>query len=151
MKRTYSAVALTGITALTAPAFAGAAGEPVVEAAPAAPVVQETSYGTSTNAYGGVQPGYGDVSGDTALNSVDSNENLYGAHIGDNYGYGSWVSGIELDQDDAGIDLGAGAATVDDVTRLKLKACNDIGNWTPCANAGAAHADTTAGSDTGSL
>ena len=151
MKRTYIAVALTVVTALTAPAFAGAAGEPVVEAAPAAPVVQETSYGTRTGAYGGVQPGYGDVSSDAALDGGDGNDNLFGVHIGCSYDYGSWVSGIELDQDDAGIDLGAGAATVDDVTRLKLKACNDIGNWTPCANAGAAHADTTAGSDTGSL
>ncbi|QJF50944.1 outer membrane protein [Roseobacter ponti] len=151
MKRTYIAAALTGMTALTAPAFAGALEEPVVEAAPAAPVVQETSYGTWTGAYGGVQLGYGDVSGDGALDGVDGNDNLYGVHIGYNYDYGNWVSGIELDYDDADIDIGGGAATVDDVTRLKLKAGYDMGNWLPYATAGAAHADTTAGSDTGSF
>lgn len=131
MKRTYIAVALTSITALTAPAFAGALEVPVVQSAPAAPVVQETACGTRTVACGGAQQGYGDVSAAGALDGVDGKENIQGVHIGYNYDYGTRVSGTEFDQDDAGIDIGGGATTVDDVTRLKLKAGKDTGNWCP--------------------
>ncbi|WP_300030994.1 outer membrane beta-barrel protein [uncultured Roseobacter sp.] len=143
-----AALLSTGFTASAA--FAGSAAEPVIEPAPVAPVpAPEYTGGQWTGGYAGAQLGYGDVSGDGALDGVDGDDTLYGIHLGYNYDYGAWVSGIELDYDEADIDIGGGAATVEDVTRLKLKAGYDMGRWLPYATAGAARVNTTAGDDTG--
>ena len=137
---------LLGLTSI--PAFAGAldepAADPIAPAAPA-PVAVVPQGGDWTGGYAGVQLGYGDVDGTGA---ADGDDVLYGVHIGYDYDFGTFVLGGELDYDGGDIDLN-GAATVDSVARLKLRAGYDFGPTLAYFTAGVADVDTSLGSESG--
>ncbi len=131
-------------------AFAGGLTDPVVEEPIAAPpVIQSRADGDWTGAYGGVSLGYGDAS----VGTTDGNGMLYGVRGGYDFDFGTWVLGAGLDYDKAEIDLDAGAGTIDDVTRLRVRAGADLGQFLVYGTLGAAHASATVGgtdlSDTG--
>lgn len=98
--------------------------------------------------YAGLQLGYGDVDADGGLNGDGE---LFGLHAGYRWDMGTVVYGVELDYDDAGIDIGGGAAELDNVARLKGQVGYDLGNTLLYATAGVANADTTLGDETGWL
>lgn len=145
MKRVLSVLALAGLA--HTPAFAGSIEEPVVEtiAPPPAPVAQPYQGGEWTGFYGGLQLGRLDVDGTGA---ADGDDLSYGVHAGYDYDFGRFVLGGEVDYDFADVDLG-GAATVDSVARLKLRAGYDLGRTLVYATAGMARVDTTIGADNG--
>ncbi|MDW4497559.1 outer membrane beta-barrel protein [Sulfitobacter sp. D35] len=145
------AASLAATTVLATPLMAGDLVEAPVEPVPVAPVATPpVDYGSDWGGfYGGVQLGYGDVSGDGGLDGIDGDDTFYGVHVGYNHDFGNWVAGAELDYDKMDIDIGDGAATVDDVTRLKLKGGYDLGNTLVYATAGSAMASTSVGDDTG--
>ena len=146
--RTSLAASLVAATAL--PGLAGAldapAADPLPPAAPA-PLPIAPQGGDWTGAYGGVQLGYGDVNGTGA---ADGDDVLYGVHIGYDYDFGTFVLGGELDYDFTDIDLN-GAATVDSVARLKLRAGYDFGRTLGYVTAGVADVDTSLGSESGAF
>ena len=146
--RTSLAASLVAATAL--PGLAGAldapAADPLPPAAPA-PLPIAPQGGDWTGAYGGVQLGYGDVNGTGA---ADGDDVLYGVHIGYDYDFGTFVLGGELDCDFTDIDLN-GAATVDSVARLKLRAGYDFGRTLGYVTAGVADVDTSLGSESGAF
>ena len=150
MKHQILAASLTAsLASLTSlPAFAGAldapAPDPVPPAAPA-PVAIAPQGGDWTRGYAGVQLGYGDIDG---TGDADGDDYLYGVHIGYDYDFGTFVLGGELDYDGSDIDLN-GAATVDSVARLKLRAGYDFGRTLGYVTAGVAEVDTSLGSESG--
>ena len=136
---------------LLAAPVAAAAGtlEPVMEE----PIMMEpapvlTYGGDWTGGYAGLSVGASDISTDTGL---DGDGSLYGAHIGYDYDFGSYVMGAELDYQAADIDVGDGAATIDSVARLKLRAGYDAGRTLVYLTGGAAKADTSLGDADGWL
>ncbi|QBF31640.1 outer membrane protein [Thalassococcus sp. S3] len=141
---------LAGVTVLmAAPAvMAGNLVEPVPEPVPVAPapapVVVDTG-GEWTGGYAGLQLGQLDVDGD---GNADGDDVMYGLHAGYDYDFGRFVLGGEFDYDFADIDLN-GAANVDNVMRLKLRAGYDLGRTLLYATAGAARVDTSIGDETG--
>jgi len=144
--RVSLAVSLVAATAL--PAFAGSINPPAADpVAPAPPVPAPVASvgGDWTGAYGGLQLGYGDVDGTGA---ADGDDALFGVHAGYNYDFGTFVLGGEVDYDWADINLN-GAATVDSVARLKLRAGYDFGRTLAYFTAGVADVDTSLGSETG--
>lgn len=137
-----------GVFALAAaPVFAGTLEAPVADppAATPAPVAPLPVSGDWTGAYGGLQLGYADVD---ATGDADGDDYLFGLHIGYGYDFGTFVLGAELDYDFADIDLN-GAATVDSVARLKLRAGYDFGRTLAYVTAGLAEVDTRLGSESG--
>lgn len=143
IKRTVLATMTAGL--LGTSAIAGALNEPVVEAPVFAPVAV-APVGEWTGFYTGVQLGYADVDGDAGLEGDDT---TFGIHAGYDYDFGSYVLGGEIDYDKTDIDLNGGAASIDDVARLKFKAGYDLGNTLIYATAGAAWADTSVGTENG--
>ena len=146
--KSLTRVAALGVIATTAmggTAIAGSLAEPVVEAPvfTPAPVAQSRDW---TGFYTGLQLGYADVDGPGAL---DGNNGTYGVHAGYDYDFGNWVVGAEFDYDKTDVDLGGGLASVDSVTRLKLKGGYDLGNTLVYATAGMARADTSVGTENG--
>ncbi|WP_417270523.1 outer membrane protein [Celeribacter sp.] len=141
-----SAAALTA--ALSAPAVAGTieapAPDPVVPTA--APVYTAPS-GEWTGAYVGGTLGYG-WGADVADGADDA---TYGVFGGYNYDFGNFVLGGELEYLES--DLATGGASVDDMTRLKLRAGYDLGKALVYGVVGANYANATIGgtdySDTG--
>ncbi len=129
---------------LAGPALAGGpvevAPEPMVEAtyAPAAPAAVDWS-----GFYAGAQFGYADV--DSNGGGLDGDGFLGGLHAGYRADFGSYVAGVEVDYDDASVDLAGGTSTLDDVARLKLMGGAKFGNSLVYATAGAAHASATVG------
>ncbi|MEM1006333.1 MAG: porin family protein [Pseudomonadota bacterium] len=77
------------------------------------------SSGNWTGFYGGAQLGYIDV--DTSLSGVDGDGFIGGLILGYDYDLGDWVVGGGFDYDWTDINL-SGAATVEDVWRLKARA-----------------------------
>jgi hypothetical protein len=139
-----------GLVALAAsPVLAGSLDAPVADAPPPPPpaVAPVPTGGDWTGAYGGLQLGYADVD---ATGPADGDDYLYGLHLGYNYDFGTFVLGGELDYDFADIDLN-GAATVDSVARLKLRAGYDFGRTLAYVTAGAADVDTSLGSGSGTF
>ncbi|WP_299587390.1 outer membrane beta-barrel protein [uncultured Tateyamaria sp.] len=148
--RIIPATSLAALVALsTTPVLAGGFDTPVADApvptAPPPPAPPPALGGDWTGAYGGVQLGYGDVNGSGA---ADGDDVLGGVHLGYNYDFGTFVLGGELDYDFADIDLN-GAASVDSVARLKLKAGYDFGPALGYVTAGVADVDTSIGSESG--
>jgi outer membrane immunogenic protein len=142
------AVTVFALFAVSTPAFAGSLIEPVVETTDVAPeiFVAPPSFGGEwTGLYGGLQLGQIDVDGPGA---ADGDDLSFGLHVGYDYDFGQFVLGGELDYDTADIDLG-GAATVDGVTRLKLRGGYDLGRTLVYATAGLARVETSLGSDNG--
>lgn len=150
MKRVLSAAAAISATALlSAPAWAGALDEPVVEPVPVAPAPAPVYTGGDwTGFYAGGQVGNLDVDGEGGLAGVGGDDTSYGLHAGYNYDFGTWVVGGELDYDDASVDLSNGAS-VDSVWRAKLRGGYDFGRTLVYATAGVADLDTSVGGDTG--
>ena len=95
--------------------------------------------------YGGIQLGRLDVDGTGA---ADGDDTTFGLHAGYDYDFGQFTFGGEIDTDFGDVDLG-GAATVDNVTRLKLRAGYDLGRTLIYATGGAARVDTSLGGETG--
>jgi predicted porin len=110
---------------------------------PATPVVSTS--GDWSGLYAGLQVGNLDVDGTGATDGDDVN---YGVHFGYNYDLGDWVLGGEFDYDTGDVNL-AGAATVESMARLKLRAGYDLGKSLIYLTAGAARMDTTLGNETG--
>ncbi|NOC93554.1 MULTISPECIES: outer membrane protein [unclassified Ruegeria] len=77
------------------------------------------SSGNWTGFYGGLQLGYADV--DTSLSGVDGDGVIGGIILGYDYDLGDWVVGGGFDYDWTDVGL-SGAATVEDVWRLKARA-----------------------------
>ncbi|MGJ8545222.1 MAG: outer membrane protein [Sulfitobacter sp.] len=138
------AAGMTAATTASAGNLADATVEaPVVSPAPVAVAVDQDW----TGFYGGLSLGYGDASVDPG--DLEGNNETYGVHAGYNYDFGNnFVLGGEVEYSKTDIDLGSGL-TVDDVARLKVRGGYDLGSTLIYATAGAAHADTSIGSDTG--
>jgi predicted porin len=150
MKHVLSVLALAGLA--TTPAFitaahAGSVADPVIEsvAPPPPPAPLPYQGGEWSGFYGGLQLGNLDVDGTGA---ADGSDLSYGLHAGYDYDFGRFILGGEVDYDFADIDL-AGAATVDSVARLKLRAGYDLGRTMVYATAGLARVDTSLGSESG--
>jgi predicted porin len=149
MKHVLSVLALAGLASTSAfatGAHAGSVAEPVIESvAPPPPAPLPYQGGEWSGFYGGLQLGNLDVDGTGA---ADGSDFSYGLHAGYDYDFGRFVLGGEIDYDFADIDL-AGAATVDSVARLKLRAGYDLGRTMIYATAGVARVDTSLGSESG--
>jgi len=154
MKRLYTfGTALLLSTALAGTSvLAGSLADPVIEPA-AEPVFAPApvAFGTDwTGAYGGLNLGYGDIDSNIGVSGDDM---TYGIHLGYDYDFGNFVLGGELEYDKADIDLatagGVVAASVDSVTRLKLRGGYDLGRTLIYATAGVARVDTTLGNENG--
>ncbi len=145
MKNVYTVLsaALLGLSATTA-AFAGglstAIEEPVVYAEPAPIPAPSADW---TGGYVGAQIGYGDVNSNGA--GLDGSGAIGGVHAGYLVDFGTFVTGAELSYDAGSIDLGAGADSLDSVTRLKLIAGYDMGRTLVYASTGLARASATVG------
>lgn len=139
------AVALTaGVTA----ASAGNTEEPVVTAAPVAPVVVPVDTTADwTGFYAGGSLGYADASED-----FDDDGVTYGAHAGYDYDFGTFVLGGEVEA--SGFDLSDGGVDADSVLRAKVRAGYDAGAFLPYVTAGIAQLNTGGaldGDDTGAV
>lgn len=100
-----------------------------------------------TGFYVGGQIGYGDVG--TSIAGVDGSDTIGGLTAGYDYDLGSWVIGGGVDYDWASINL-SGAATVQDVMRIKARAGYKINDGLLYGVGGYAEAGTdTLGSDGG--
>ncbi|MEM6759650.1 MAG: porin [Pseudomonadota bacterium] len=146
MKTMMTAVSVLGLTG----GFAVAGSPDPVGSLPEAPVAQaappvQSLGGDWTGPYVGLQLGYIDVDGSGA---ADGDDVLFGVHAGYQYDFGTFVLGGEVDYDGTDVDL-AGAATVDDVSRLKLRAGYDFGPVLGYLTAGVAEVDTSLGSEGG--
>ena len=144
--RTSLAAGVAVATAFSA--FAGALEAPIADPVPPAPPPPApllAQGGEWTGPYAGLQLGYGDVNGTGA---ADGDDFLYGLHAGYDYDFGNFVLGGEVDYDATDIDLN-GAATVDSVARLKLRAGYDFGRALGYVTAGLAEVDTSLGSESG--
>lgn len=140
IKSTLAASALAmAATAGFAGSMDAAAPEPVVTTAP--PVIATGA--DWTGGYVGGTLGYG--WGGDAAEDVDGE--VYGIHGGYTYDFGSYVVGGELEylssgMEDAGVE-------VDDLTRVKLRAGYDAGQFLVYGLVGATHMSADGGSDTG--
>ncbi|WP_425045331.1 outer membrane protein [Primorskyibacter sp. S87] len=104
--------------------------------------------GDWTGAYGGIGIGQTDADGPGAL---DGDNTSYGVHLGYDYDFGDIVLGGEFEYDRTNISLGNGAAQLDNVARLKLKAGYDFGAVLGYAVLGGANADFSTGNESGYL
>lgn len=139
-----AAITLLSTTALGGAAFAGSLEDPVIAEPVAVPAPVFTG-GDWTGFYGGLNLGYADVDGD---GDADGDDMTYGVHLGYDYDFGKYVLGAELEYDKFDVDLN-GAAEVDDVARLKLRAGYDLGQTLVYVTAGSAFLGTDIGDDTG--
>ena len=98
--------------------------------------------------YVGIQAGQLDVDTNIGANGDDT---TYGVHAGYRFDLGTWVPGVELEYDTTDVVLGAGAATVDDVWRLKGTIGYDLGQVLIYGAAGYAEVDTSLGDDSGAF
>lgn len=129
-------------------AFAGSPVETPVEAEVYAPApVPVNTGGDWTGFYTGLQLGYADA--DSATGALDGDDVSYGFHAGYDYDFGQFVLGGELDYDKTDLGLGGGAATVDSVSRAKLRGGYDLGRTLVYATVGYALADTSVGDEEG--
>ncbi|WP_233557413.1 outer membrane protein [Rhodophyticola porphyridii] len=133
------------VAAGTGPALAGNLDpapmeQPVVVAQPA-PVFAGNDW---TGFYLGGQLGYGDVGTGGAAN-VDGDGGFAGIHGGYMWDFGNTVIGAEIDYDFSEMELDAGAGTIDEVGRLKLRAGWDAGNTLIYGTVGAANAAANIG------
>lgn len=138
------AFAAAATSALAAPALAGSMTPAPADPAPMAPVPVPVAMGGDwTGGYGGLSLGYGNVDGGT----LDSDGTLYGVHAGYDYDFGQFVMGGELEYQ--GADIETPGLTVDDITRVKLRAGYDAGPALLYGVVGGARANTNLGADNG--
>ncbi len=113
----------------------------VLVASAAMAIVGSTAFaGDWTGGYVGAQVGYLDVEPSGGLASGDSVAG--GVHAGYNYDFGDWIIGAEAEYDWSSAEIGGGAATVENVFRLKAKVGYDFGAAFGYAVAGGARAYT---------
>ena len=140
-------IAALGLSTVSGAAFAGSLQDATVEPPVIAPAPAPVFAGGDwTGPYVGLSFGNTDVT--TSAAGAEGDNGTYGIHAGYDYDFGRFVVGGELEYDKTDIDLG-GAATVDNVARLKLRGGYDLGRTLVYATVGAARADTSLGNDTG--
>ena len=133
-------------------AQAGGVSEPVIVAAPTAPVMAPVVMTGAdwTGAYAGASLGYGRASAD--LDGADPFDDdpdgaVYGVFGGYNYDLGSIVLGAELQYEATNITNDLTGIDVDGVARLKVRAGYDAGAFMPYVTAGVAQLYTGGGLD----
>lgn len=137
---TTTAIALSAVTAM-----AGSLDTPVEDQAVTyAPTISASP--DWTGAYIGAQIGYADVG--TSVAGVEGDGVIGGLVAGYDFDLGNWVAGVGIDYDWADVDL-AGAATVENVLRVKARGGYKMGDGLLYATAGYANAytDTLGNSD----
>jgi len=133
------------LAVVAGPALAGNPVPAAPEPAPMAPPpVVSMAGGDWTGPYAGLQVGNASVEAD---GGNDGDDIIYGLHLGYDYDLGNFVLGGELEYDTGPVDIGA--ADVDSVTRLKLRAGYDAGNTLVYLTAGPARVDTSLGDGDG--
>ncbi len=143
MKRVLYSTTVMSLLAVNT-AFAGNLQEPVIVPAQApvpVPVMQQS--GDWTGFYVGGSLGYADVSDAAGTFANDFDGLTYGAHAGYDYDFGSFVLGGELEISGFDVADSATATQVDSVTRLKLRAGYDAGDFLPYVTAGVARLNTS--------
>lgn len=160
----FHRITLTATAALLAagPALAGGFANPVVVAAPSAPVIVPAApvVVASTDwsgGYVGGQLGFGRLSldntntttGDTREDVAEGNGALFGAHAGYMFDFGRLVVGAEVDYDLTRIDIDGDEEVfqgeypfgeLDSIARAKLRVGFDAGRVLPYVTAGLARA-----------
>lgn len=134
-------LATIGATAAFADGPAPAPEPVVTEPVQPEPVMPVSDW---TGPYAGVSLGQLDAEAGAA----DGTETVFGVHAGYDYDFGRLVTGAELEYTAAN-DLAVAGATLDNVTRLKLRGGYDFGSIMAYATAGAARLDSSIGTSTG--
>ena len=136
LKKLVSVSAATVLTASVAVAggMQQPVEEPVLTYAPAPAASPDW-----TGAYIGAQIGYADVG--TSLAGVEGSGAIGGIVAGYDFDMGSWVAGVGIDYDWADVDVG-GAATLQNVLRVKARGGYKMGDGLLYATAGYANAYT---------
>ncbi len=149
MKFISATAALAAMAAFGAmPALAGGPTEVYNEPAVVpAPMVVAAPSADWSGLYVGGQLGYGDVGSSSA--TLDGSGFTTGLIAGYRADMGQFVAGIEGNYDWTDIDLGGGAATLDNVARLKLIGGYDMGPALLYGTVAAVRAETSIGSDNG--
>lgn len=140
LRYTTAIVAMSASAAL-AGSMAEPAPEPTIAYAPAPSATPDW-----TGGYVGAQIGFADV-GTTAA-GVEGDGVIGGLTAGYDFDMGNWVAGVGIDYDWADVDL-AGAATLENVLRVKARGGYKMGDGLLYATAGYANAytDTLGDSD----
>lgn len=135
-----SLILASALALATAPAFAGSNTPPPMEPPVTAPAPVQVNLSPDwTGFYGGLQLGYG---------TVDSNIPgggdgfIGGLTAGYDYDVGNFVFGGGLDYDFADIDIGNGAADLENIFRAKLRSGYKIGQGLAYITGGYALAET---------
>lgn len=140
----FATTAALSMAVAASPAFSGNLDEPIIEYAPppvmAAPVATGNDW---TGFYAGGSLGYAGVD-DAANTFSNSFEGMtYGIHAGYDYDFGTFVVGGELELSGFDVTDTVTATSVDSVTRLKLRAGYDAGQFLPYVTAGVAQLNTS--------
>ena len=149
MKFIKATAALAAVTAFgTMPALAGGPTEVYTEPTGApAPVVVAAPNADWSGLYVGGQLGYGDV--DASAGGLDGSGFTTGLPAGYRADFGQFVAGVEGNYDWTDIELGGGAATLDNVARLKLIGGYDMGPALVYGTVAAVRAESSLGNDSG--
>lgn len=149
MKFISATAALAAVAAFGAmPALAGGPTEVYNEPAVApAPMVVAAPSADWSGLYVGGQLGYGDVG--SSSGALDGSGFTTGLIAGYRVDMGQFVAGVEGNYDWTDIDLGGGAATLDNVARLKLIGGYDMGPALLYGTVAAVRAETSVGNDSG--
>lgn len=151
MKRlAFTAATLAILASGATSAFAGNADVPVSDTPPAPLVIPVTQTNDWTGFYAGGSLGYSDISDDTS--GFDDEGITYGFHGGYDHDFGQFVLGGELEI--TGFDLSGAGTDVDSVTRAKIRAGYDAGDYLPYFTTGIAQLNTggaLSGDDTGAF
>lgn len=154
MKRVaFKAVAVAILTTGATAAFAGDTDAPIITTTPPAPTTPAfvPARGNDwTGFYAGGSLGYADVTEDSDV--FDDDGFTYGIHGGYDYDFGTFVLGGEVEI--SGFDISGAGTDVDSVSRLKVRAGYDAGDFLPYFTTGIAQLDTSgglSGDDTGAF
>lgn len=138
MKRFVIALTSASTLAFAVPALAGNLDPAPVEAPVAVAVVPYQAAGTDWSGfYAGLSGGYG-WGDDVAEDADDATYGLFGGYT---YDFGNWLVGGELEY--AETELENDDASIDDMTRLKLRVGYDLGKVAVFGIVGANYADAT--------
>lgn len=145
MKRTLLATCATLSLGLAASsAMAGNLAAPIITPAPAPVMVAPVYAGNDWSGfYMGGSLGYASVDDNLGAFSDSFDGATYGLHAGYDYDFGSFVMGAEIEI--SGFDLSDTNTntTIDSVSRFKVRAGYDAGNFLPYLTAGVAKLSTS--------
>ncbi len=148
MKRFATSVLALGALGMATPVLAGGYSEPTPEPVIVEPVAVAPAGADWTGGYVGGTLGYG--WGNDAMDDAD--DMTYGVYGGYDYDFGQFVLGGELEYLESDLET-PGGDTLNDMTRLKLKAGYDMGPALLYGVVGAVYGDADIGgtsySDTG--